>query len=534
MKCGTLVMVGSCLSWTLSSRGFVLLSDTTIGSMDPSPEPRDFAARIDMGYLNTVHCGRGFIPARLGYFTRHLLLPSAYANIDGPPCNNIFSGMYCVLDLSCYGTGLNSMPWAHVGHVFDILSPGPHTLEFHDSLQDKYGSVSKVKGILGKTYTSQIPDFCMRFWLRKSIVCFFIRNPSMRLQNLECDIWSGLIRHYRSSPQSTKKRSLTMTPTVVGITDHDALIKDINGSETKEIDMLLWCSKAALDLVGRGESEYSRAIKSCNPAITQAMPFLPIFSLVYRFVPTSLQRKLAEWVPIQLVRKLKNIVDIQDAKSILMQKRKALNEPGASNNARDIMSLLLKANSEADQRDQLPENQILGQMNTLMLAGHETTSGALSLVLQLLSLNIPLQERLREELQKAPSILSYEELSSLPYLDAVCKEVLRLYPPAPFMERVALKDWVVPLRYPLKGKDGNTITDIKVKKGTSIYVSFRGDDVFSWAKVVHWIQVLSFRAHRSDLHPAQSELNGFRALQWFHTLKEQTTVSQMERSHVCR
>ncbi|GAB1524296.1 hypothetical protein RhiTH_007449 [Rhizoctonia solani] len=261
------------------------------------------------------------------------------------------------------------------------------------------------------------------------------------------------------------------------------------------------------------------------------MPFLPIFSLVYRFVPTSLQRKLAEWVPIQLVRKLKNIVDIQDAqaKSILMQKRKALNEPGASNNARDIMSLLLKANSEADQRDQLPENQILGQMNTLMLAGHETTSGALSLVLQLLSLNIPLQERLREELQKAPSILSYEELSSLPYLDAVCKEVLRLYPPAPFMERVALKDWVVPLRYPLKGKDGNAITDIKVKKGTSIYVSFRGANrcketwgedadefkperwlkvlpnsvyeaktsgIYSsiWAKVVHWLQVLSFRA----------------------------------------
>ncbi|CAE6391360.1 unnamed protein product, partial [Rhizoctonia solani] len=373
-----------------------------------------------------------------------------------------------------------------------------------------------------KTYTSQIPDFCMRFWLRKSIVCFFIRNPSMRLQNLECDIWSGLIRHYRSSPQSTKKSfSQILNPiftikhmkSLVGITDHgmtiiithhlprrrysillpkmflkDALIKDINGSETKEIDMLLWCSKAALDLVGQGvlghqfgilkgiESEYSHAIKSCNPAITQAMPFLPIFSLVYRFVPTSLQRKLAEWVPIQLVRKLKNIVDIQDAqaKSILMQKRKALNEPGASNNARDIMSLLLKANSEADQRDQLPENQILGQMNTLMLAGHETTSGALSLVLQLLSLNIPLQERLREELQKAPSILSYEELSSLPYLDAVCKEVLRLYPPAPFMERVALKDWVVPLRYPLKGKDGNTITDIKVKKGTSIYVSFRG------------------------------------------------------------
>ncbi|KAF8698254.1 cytochrome P450, partial [Rhizoctonia solani] len=338
-----------------------------------------------------------------------------------------------------------------------------------------------------------------------------------------------------------------MIPTVVGITDHDALIKDINGSETKEIDMLLWCSKAALDLVGQGvlghqfgilkgiESEYSHAIKSCNPAITQAMPFLPIFSLVYRFVPTSLQRKLAEWVPIQLVRKLKNIVDIQDAqaKSILMQKRKALNEPGASNNARDIMSLLLKANSEADQRDQLPENQILGQMNTLMLAGHETTSGALSLVLQLLSLNIPLQERLREELQKAPSILSYEELSSLPYLDAVCKEVLRLYPPAPFMERVALKDWVVPLRYPLKGKDGNTITYIKVKKGTSIYVSFRGANrcketwgedadefkperwlkvlpnsvyeaktsgIYSsiWVKVVHWLQVLSFRAQNYD------------------------------------
>lgn len=70
-------------------------------------------------------------------------------------------------------------------------------------------------------------------------------------------------------------------------------------------------------------------------------------------------------------------------------------------------------------------------------------------------------------------MLDYEGLQSLPYMDAVCREVLRLFPPAPQIEREALKDWVLPLRYPVKGNNGQAVQEIHVKKGTIIYAGLR-------------------------------------------------------------
>lgn len=101
-------------------------------------------------------------------------------------------------------------------------------------------------------------------------------------------------------------------------------------------------------------------------------------------------------------------------------------------------------------------------------------SGALARVLHLLSLNPDIQDRLRDELNVAPSLADYNELHSLKYLDAVCREVLRIYPPATMVERQALKDVIVPLRYPVKGKDGRELKEIPIKKGTHIYVGIRG------------------------------------------------------------
>jgi cytochrome P450 len=60
----------------------------------------------------------------------------------------------------------------------------------------------------------------------------------------------------------------------------------------------------------------------------------------------------------------------------------------------------------------------------------DTTSNALSRVLQLLSENPDIQTRLREEIREARQLhgadLQYDELVALPLLDAVCRETLRL------------------------------------------------------------------------------------------------------------
>lgn len=65
-----------------------------------------------------------------------------------------------------------------------------------------------------------------------------------------------------------------------------------------------------------------------------------------------------------------------------------------------------------------------------MFAGHDTTSSALSRIIHCLAMHQEHQEYLRNEILTSGildcSDVSYDDLMSLPYLDAVCRETLRL------------------------------------------------------------------------------------------------------------
>lgn len=65
-----------------------------------------------------------------------------------------------------------------------------------------------------------------------------------------------------------------------------------------------------------------------------------------------------------------------------------------------------------------------------MFAAMDTTSSALSRILLLLSMNPSVQDKLREELvaarKEAGGDLDYDALHELPYLEAVCRETLRV------------------------------------------------------------------------------------------------------------
>ena len=90
-------------------------------------------------------------------------------------------------------------------------------------------------------------------------------------------------------------------------------------------------------------------------------------------------------------------------------------------------------------QDKLPEAELKAQINTFLFAGSDTTSNALSRILHTLALHPKAQERLRQELIAvgAPNAdLEYDVLDRLPYLDAVCRETLRLYAPARFLQRL--------------------------------------------------------------------------------------------------
>jgi len=63
-----------------------------------------------------------------------------------------------------------------------------------------------------------------------------------------------------------------------------------------------------------------------------------------------------------------------------------------------------------------------------------------------------------------------EDLAALPYLDAVIREVLRLWSPAPNTIRKANEAVVIPLGTPIEGRDGKMIDSIKLNKGTQLFI----------------------------------------------------------------
>lgn len=59
-----------------------------------------------------------------------------------------------------------------------------------------------------------------------------------------------------------------------------------------------------------------------------------------------------------------------------------------------------------------------------------------------------------------------DTINSLPLLDHVLREVLRLHPPATVTGRAATRDIVLPISKPIPLKDGRVVDSLPVRKGS--------------------------------------------------------------------
>ncbi len=92
----------------------------------------------------------------------------------------------------------------------------------------------------------------------------------------------------------------------------------------------------------------------------------------------------------------------------------------------DILSLLLSARYEDD--SPMSDEDIKSELRTLLVAGHETTAIAIAWAIDLLHRAPHKLSKVLEELSSFGSEPTPAELESAPYLEAVCKEALRLFP----------------------------------------------------------------------------------------------------------
>jgi len=110
----------------------------------------------------------------------------------------------------------------------------------------------------------------------------------------------------------------------------------------------------------------------------------------------------------------------------------------------DLLSMLLAAQDEDDGRG-MTDLQVRDEAMTIFLAGHETTANALTWTWFLLSGAPDVEARLHDEIARALEgrLPSVTDLPSLPFVERVVTESMRLYPPAWIIGRRAIDEYRV-------------------------------------------------------------------------------------------
>jgi cytochrome P450 len=164
---------------------------------------------------------------------------------------------------------------------------------------------------------------------------------------------------------------------------------------------------------------------------------------------------LPNWFPIDRKRRMQKAVKTlrEVVGNMIQQRREAAHDRG------DVLSSLVLA--RYDNGSPMPDQQILDEMMTMIIAGHETSASVITWVLYLLSLYPEMEARIVDELNNVigNSPLQLTHLPQLSYLDRVIKETLRLYPPGWLIGRTPLNDTKL-------SSSGTTI-----RKGELIYIS---------------------------------------------------------------
>src|SRR5947207_5922708 len=124
--------------------------------------------------------------------------------------------------------------------------------------------------------------------------------------------------------------------------------------------------------------------------------------------------------------------------------------------------------------EQLDDVNIRYQINTFLIAGHETTSGLLSCTLYAL-LKHP--EVLRKAYQEVDRVLgpdtdarpTYQQVTQLTYITQILKEALRLWPPAPAYGIAPLNDETIGGKYKLKKNTFVTVLVMALHRDPSVW-----------------------------------------------------------------
>ena len=110
----------------------------------------------------------------------------------------------------------------------------------------------------------------------------------------------------------------------------------------------------------------------------------------------------------------------------IKDRRKAIASLSSNHQYYDIFSLLLMAKDETGVG--MSDEELHDELITLLFAGHETTASALAWLLYWIHHLPEVDRKVHQELNSLSKNADYQEIDSLPYLNATILETLRIYP----------------------------------------------------------------------------------------------------------
>ncbi len=274
------------------------------------------------------------------------------------------------------------------------------------------GSVTQ-ETILGNGLVTSEGDFWKR--QRKLIAPAFHHQNIKQYADLIVDCTQDMVETWQNdSVRDVHQDMMTLTQRIIMKALFDVDVRD-NASEASEA--------------------FNAMMHSMGAELKGPEAILPAF------VPTPSRTKMKQGV--EYINSL--LLDI-------IEKRRS-----DSTAKRDLLTMLMDARDDDDQP--MSTVQLLDEIRTLYLAGHETTATTLSWAWLLLSQNPQAYAKLEAEVAsvlngRAPTA---DDVQQLVYCNAVIKESLRSYPVAWITRRVALEDV--------------EIGGYQIEKGTSVFLS---------------------------------------------------------------
>jgi cytochrome P450 len=235
---------------------------------------------------------------------------------------------------------------------------------------------------------------------------------------------------------------------MVELIQQDLEQRQATGDKDNTITVRNWASRATLDIIGVAGMDHDfDSLRDPSNKLNQSYQQIfqspgPGTKILFIIGALMGDISLLQKMPTKRNKRIdaggKVIRDV--ARQMIRLKKEKMKDSTAETGV-DIISVAMQSGV-------LDEENLVDQLMTFLGAGHETTATAMQWAVYALCKNPDVQTKLREEIRaNLPSLSSTDPgsidattIDNLPYLHAVCNEVLRFHPSVPGTLRTAVKD----------------------------------------------------------------------------------------------